>query len=189
MWDVAIIGGGVAGSSLAYCCARRGFATALWDKARFPRPKACGEGLLPHGVAALDEMGLVPPRFPEVRGFRIVARNGDSVEVDFPGRPGLAVWREQFDAWLLDRAREAGVVVHEGLAMPAGVDARFLVAADGLHSRFGGGSPDRPLRIGFSTHAKGVDVGDRVEIRFRKDGEVYLTPSGPGTNVAVLGRA
>jgi flavin-dependent dehydrogenase len=134
-------------------------------------------------------MGLVPPEFPKVAGFRIVARNGDSVEVDFPGRPGLAVWRQRFDAWLLDRAREAGATVHEGATMPHGTESRWLVAADGLHSRFGDGSPDAPLRIGFSTHARGIDVGDRVEIRFQKDGEIYLTPSGPHTNVAVLGRA
>lgn len=189
MLDVAIVGGGVAGSSLGYCLARRGLKVALYDKARFPRPKACGEGLLPQGVAALREMELEPPPFPRIAGFRIVARSGESVEGDFPEGHGLAVRRERFDAWLLDAARGAGVLVHEGEVLPPNIAARRIVAADGLHSRYGNGRPDRPTRIGFATHVKGIDVGNRVEIRFRRDGEMYLAPGGDATLVAVLGRA
>ena len=51
------------------------------------------------------------------------------------------------------------------------------------------GRPDRPRRIGFSTHVRGLDVGNRVEIRFHEEGEIYLTPGGDDTLVAVLGRA
>ncbi|HEV3027945.1 MAG TPA: FAD-dependent oxidoreductase, partial [Planctomycetota bacterium] len=56
-WDAVVVGGSVAGSTAARELARRGLQVALVDKARFPRPKACGEGLLPHGVAALRERG------------------------------------------------------------------------------------------------------------------------------------
>lgn len=189
MFDVAIAGGGVAGSSLGLCLARRGLSAILYDKARFPRPKACGEGLLPQGVAALREMGLVDPPGVPVRGFRLVARGGGAVEGDFPDGHGLAIRRERFDAWLLGRARDAGVLVREGEALPERPEGRRVVAADGLHSRFGSGRPDRPLRIGFSTHARGIDVGDRVEIRFREEGEMYLAPGPDDTLVAVLGRA
>jgi flavin-dependent dehydrogenase len=107
----------------------------------------------------------------------------------FPDGHGLAVRRDRFDAWLLDQAREAGVVVHEGQTLPKDIDARRIVAADGLHSSYGEGCADRPLRIGFSTRVSGLEAGDKVEIRFRKDGEVYLSPAGQDTLVVVLGRA
>ena len=134
-------------------------------------------------------MGLEPPPFPRILGFRLVARDGARVEGDFPEGHGLGVRRERFDAWLLGRAREAGVLVHEGESFPNACDARWIVAADGLHSRFFTGRPDRPRRIGFSTQVRGLDVRDRVEIRFKKEGEVYLTPGEHDTQVAVLGRA
>jgi flavin-dependent dehydrogenase len=189
VFDVAIAGGGVAGSSLGYCLARRGLSVILFDRVRFPRAKPCGEGLLPQGVAALREMGLEPPPFPRIFGFRLVARDGKQVEGDFPEGHGLGVRRERFDAWLLGRAQEAGVEVREGESFPNACDARWIVAADGLHSRFVTGRPDRPRRIGFSTHVRGLDLGNRVEIRFKKEGEVYLTPGDDDTQVAVLGRA
>ena len=57
-WDAVVAGASVAGSMTARELARRGLRVALVERARFPRPKACGEGLLPHGLAALREAGL-----------------------------------------------------------------------------------------------------------------------------------
>ena len=54
--DVTIVGGGPAGSALAVELGRRGAKVVLYEKARHPRLKPCGEGLLPHGVAALREI-------------------------------------------------------------------------------------------------------------------------------------
>ena len=51
--DVTIVGGGPAGAALAVELGRRGMRVVLYEKARHPRFKPCGEGLLPHGVAAL----------------------------------------------------------------------------------------------------------------------------------------
>jgi flavin-dependent dehydrogenase len=101
----------------------------------------------------------------------------------------MAVDRERFDAWLLDRARAAGAKIHEGVTMPHDVEARFVVAADGLHSRQVAARFDQPARIGFSARLTGIDVGDKVEIRFRDGGEVYLAPGIGDTHVAVLRRA
>ena len=56
--DVVIAGAGPAGCATALACARRGLEVLLVDRARFPRDKPCGEGLLPSGVGALAELGL-----------------------------------------------------------------------------------------------------------------------------------
>ena len=47
---ISIVGGGPAGSSLAIRLARRGLAVDLFERARFPRAKPCGEGLMPKAV-------------------------------------------------------------------------------------------------------------------------------------------
>lgn len=44
-YDVAILGGGPAGSTAAYRLARAGASVLLLDKARFPRDKPCGGGV------------------------------------------------------------------------------------------------------------------------------------------------
>lgn len=57
-YDVAIIGGSIAGSSLALRLARAGIRTVIFDKEVFPRRKACGEGLSDVALTELSELGL-----------------------------------------------------------------------------------------------------------------------------------
>ena len=92
----------MAGSAAALELGRRGLRVALLEKARHPRPKACGEGLLPHGVAALRELGLDFPGV-RVRGLRYVSPGGVTAEADFPSGYGMVVRREKFDAFVQNR--------------------------------------------------------------------------------------
>ncbi len=180
--DVTIVGGGPAGSALAVALGRRGVRVALYEKARHPRLKPCGEGLLPHGVAALQELvGL--PDAPRVRGLRFHAA-GVSMDADFPVGFGLVVRRDRFDAWLFEKAASTpNVDVRPGTPY-RGARARLLVGADGAHSMFHRQLPAktaRPLRVGLSTHMVGLrGLGDRVEVFFHDDGELYLAPTGDG---------
>ena len=100
--DVAIAGGGPAGAALAIELGRRGVRVNLYEKARHPRLKACGEGLLPHGVTALRAIAGLPDA-PRVRGLRFVAGSA-STDADFPEGFGLVVRRDWFDAWLFEKA-------------------------------------------------------------------------------------
>ena len=56
--DVLIVGAGPAGSAAAIGLARHGRSVVLLDRSAFPREKACGEGLMPAGVAALARLGV-----------------------------------------------------------------------------------------------------------------------------------
>src|SRR5688572_19260266 len=55
--DVVIVGGGIAGSATALRLARAGIDVVVIERATFPRDKPCGEGLLPHGIEVLAELG------------------------------------------------------------------------------------------------------------------------------------
>lgn len=59
--DIAVVGGGPAGAATAILLARRGFEVALFDRASFPRDKACGEFLNPGAVRLLLELGVEMP--------------------------------------------------------------------------------------------------------------------------------
>lgn len=185
--DVVVVGGSIAGSIAARELGRRGVRVLLLEKARHPRPKACGEGLLPHGVAALAEMGLAFPGHP-VRGLRYVSPGGETAEADFPAGPGMVVRRDRFDAFLFDAAAATPNVTARTNAAydPARSKAPWVIGADGLHSHFHGragfrASRPRTERVGLSTHVRGLDVDpERVEVLFHPAGEVYLAPAGDG---------
>jgi flavin-dependent dehydrogenase len=180
--DVAIAGGGPAGASLAIELGRRGVRVNLYEKSRFPRLKACGEGLLPHGVAALASIAGLPD-LPRVRGLRFVAA-GASVDADFPEGCGLVVRRDWFDTWLFEKAAATpNVDARMGTPYRHGGE-RFVVGADGRHSLFHRRlAAFRPTerRVGLSTHVCGLEgVADQVEVFFHRDGELYVAPAGGG---------
>jgi menaquinone-9 beta-reductase len=203
--DVLIAGGGPAGSSLAILLARAGLCVELHDRARFPREKVCGEGLMPAGVAALGRLGVTV----EGRPFRGVRYHcGElSVEGEFPasaGTPamGLGVRRYRLDRALWQAAAVTdGVRAFEGSEVEAVIveagrvvgarttegerRARLLVAADGVHSRIRkqlgldcGGRRDRSgIRRHFQL-AAGKEPPEWVDVYLGGASEVYVTPVG-----------
>ena len=58
-FDVAIIGGGPAGSSAGTLLARAGRSVVIFEKEKFPRFRV-GESMLPTSLNTLERMGVVP---------------------------------------------------------------------------------------------------------------------------------
>jgi flavin-dependent dehydrogenase len=180
--DVTIVGAGPAGSTLAVALARQGVRVRLYERSTTARLKACGEGLLPHGVAALRDLIGVPPG-PRMRGLRFVASDL-SVEADFPEGFGVVVRRDRFDGWLRDTAASMPDIDFRSGTTYRPEGERLVVGADGRRSIFHrtlSAVASFPRRIGLSTHFTGIDgLGDRVEVFFHPDGELYLAPTGGG---------
>jgi flavin-dependent dehydrogenase len=110
-YDVIIVGGSVAGAATAFWLGQAGFRVLVLDRAAFPRDKACGEGIMPAGVAVLAEMDLLD-RLGEqgaqpFYGITFHDHHGCSASGTFPdssARPGLITRRWYLDALLLQRA-------------------------------------------------------------------------------------
>jgi flavin-dependent dehydrogenase len=180
MVDVLIVGAGPAGASLAIHLGRSGHEVVLFDKARFPRDKACGEGLMPSGVGALQRLGLLDALEGGAPfwGVRYHA-GGRQATGRFPGASGvpnfgLGQRRLALDERLAGVARSTpGVAFHEGLkvdrlltrngrvvgleAGDTGWEAPLVVLAGGLHTPLrrqaglDGRAPNRP-RLGLRAH-------------------------------------
>src|SRR5215472_8600773 len=107
--DLAVIGGGPVGSTLALLLARAGRRVTVLEKGRLPRDKACGEGLMPSGVRVLASAGidLGAEGFPLVAGVRYEVAGGASVRGDLRSGSGRGVRRTRFDALLAERASAA----------------------------------------------------------------------------------
>ncbi|HEX7810246.1 MAG TPA: FAD-dependent oxidoreductase, partial [Thermoanaerobaculia bacterium] len=106
--DVAIIGAGPAGSTLAALLAKRGADVALYDKEEFPRDKLCGEFLSYDALPILDKLGVLPviEHAPTIEGCRIVGRKR-TYEFALP-HAARGVSRMLLDATLLDAATRNG---------------------------------------------------------------------------------
>ncbi|MGK5641983.1 NAD(P)/FAD-dependent oxidoreductase [Streptomyces sp. URMC 126] len=202
MIDVLVAGGGPAGLATAVHAALRGLETVVVEPRTTPVDKACGEGIMPTGVAALRALGVEAPGHP-LRGIRYV--DGPCrVEADFRGATGLGVRRTALHAALHRRAAGLGVrfapgrigaVVQDADGVTAGEwRARWLVAADGLHSplrrSLGLTLPGRPVvRYGLRRHFHISPWTDHVEVHWSRHGEAYVTPVADNVvGVAVLSR-
>lgn len=122
MYDVVVVGAGPAGSVAAYHASRGGLRVLLLDRARFPRPKTCGDVLSPRALAAIARMGLVELPGQRVQTLRIIHGPSGAIaheRFDTHGSPhhGLVLSREILDALLVERACAAGAELAEGHAL------------------------------------------------------------------------
>ncbi|WP_285569444.1 FAD-dependent monooxygenase [Streptomyces sp. RTGN2] len=200
MIDLLIAGGGPAGLAAAIRAAALGMEAVVVEPRTAPIDKACGEGIMPSGVAALRALGVEVPGRP-LRGIRYVA-GARRAEAAFRGRPGLGVRRTALHSALHARALELGVRIVPGKVTEVrqsddrieacGLTARWLIAADGLHSPVrrglgldGPGSAVR--RYGQRRHYRIAPWTEFVEVHWSRHGEAYVTPLADGlVGVAVL---
>lgn len=196
--DLVIIGGGPAGLATAIFAAQGGLSAEVIERRHPPLDKACGEGLMPPGVRLLRSMGvrLTDRDYFSFSGIRYI--DGDiQSEGRFRSGPGWGIRRTTLVERMLDRARALGVVVRFGvpaqdwssatdgtlrLDIAEGtIHARYLVGADGLHSRVrresGLERPARGLRrYGVRRHYEVEPWSSFVEVYLARGVEAYVTP-------------
>lgn len=151
MFDVIVAGAGPAGSTCARECARLGLRTLLLDKETFPRSKPCGGAVSARALSYLDF--LLPESIIERECFGARIHYGNrTVEAHKESRIAVLVSRTNFDSLLADKAVESGARFLPGeqvidvqekkdsvevVTTTASYQARFLIGADGVHSRVG----------------------------------------------------
>ena len=166
MYDVAIIGGGPAGSTTATLLARAGRRVIVLEREKFPRFHI-GESLLPFSMKSFTRLGLheklLRAGFIKKYGGEIMGACSDT-STKFYFKDGYRsqtdysyqVTRGEFDKVLLDHAREAGAEVREETAVnhiefsaetvelavksnasPYSIRAQYVVDASGRTSMLG----------------------------------------------------
>jgi flavin-dependent dehydrogenase len=200
--DLLIVGGGPAGLASAINARQQGLSVIVAEPRDTPIDKACGEGLMPGGLSELVSLGVDPAGMP-LRGIAYLDEQR-RVEAPFRIGPGRGVRRttlhaalascakEQDTEWISTRITSVDQDAHGVTA--AGVRAKWLIAADGLHSavRRAVGIDvvaGRPRRYGVRWHYRVPAWSEFVEVHWSRWGEAYVTPVEPDlVGVAILSR-
>lgn len=170
---------------------------AVADPARPPIEKACGEGLMPGGVAALRNLGveISSEDGHPFRGIRFTGY-GRSVAARFPQGAGIGMRRTVLHDRLVEHARAAGVEflwgapvsldgTHRARAGGSKIAFAYLAGADGGNSavrRWAGLDRLRTdsVRFGFRRHYRVAPWSDSVEVHWTPGCQVYITPVAAG---------
>ncbi|TCO38998.1 flavin-dependent dehydrogenase [Kribbella antiqua] len=210
MIDLLVAGAGPAGAATAIRAALCGLSVVVVEPRSAPIDKACGEGIAHSACGYLDRLGVRLSGRP-FYGIRYLDAQ-HQVDARFDAGPGLGVRRTALHASLIDRLAELEVPVldrrvgaitqNTSSVTAAGITARYLAAADGLHSgirrqlglnagagnRSTGGSAAPRLaapatsgaagavRRGLRQHFSVAPWSDLVEVYWSSLGEAYLTP-------------
>ncbi|MDQ3876386.1 MAG: geranylgeranyl reductase family protein, partial [Actinomycetota bacterium] len=117
-FDAIVVGAGPAGSTSAALLARSGLSVLLLDRARFPRDKPCGGGitgraaqLLPFPVDPVVEHTVDQLELAVSYRGRFVRRSKEPLV--------LMTQRSRLDAYLAERAVDAGATFRDGIKVTA----------------------------------------------------------------------
>jgi FADH2 O2-dependent halogenase len=198
-FDVGIIGGGPAGSSMASYLAKAGVRCVVFEREIFPRPHV-GESLVPSSNRVFGELGLFDKlekaKFPHKYGAAWTATTGKLYGHNFQGmdvfqelspdtfadirfeerpQPGVDkpytyhVDRGLFDKLLLEHAEELGATVHQGTRVSS-VD---FSPADHAVLRIQNGQKDVPVRVRMVADGSGRQTLLGIQQKFKRRDPVF----------------
>lgn len=212
MSDVAIIGAGPAGSSLALRLARAGFDVTLVERSRFPRTKVCGDYLCMGAIDSLTELGIAHEVLAGAQPIRSIALHGFGADLQLrlPGKGALSLRRALLDERMLAAARDAGASLLHGVFLRAEEEgrlvgvvyrdergaerrltARMLIGADGARSTVAQRTGMAPLASWTGRWAVGGQLlescyGDELEMHVGAQGYYARNPLGDGSANSML---
>ncbi len=188
VYDCSIIGGGLAGLSLAILLAQKKYSVLLIEKKSYPYHKVCGEYISNESRDFLQRLGipLDALSLPQIDEVQITDVRGNRVSEQMP-LGGFGISRYTLDQLLADRAIDCGVTLLQNttcstytqkgplfeITTNAGIyQSRVLAASFGRHSFGNFYKPGRKQEnwVGVKYHISGDYSSTNIALHTFKDG-------------------
>ena len=113
-YDIAIVGGGLAGLAASILLTDNGYSVVLFEKEQYPFHKVCGEYISLESWDFLESLGLPlsTMRLPLIKKLTVSAPGGNSIHQTLP-LGGFGISRYLLDNELKKIAEKKGVVVYD----------------------------------------------------------------------------
>lgn len=113
-YDLAIVGGGLAGLALSIQIANEGHKVILFEKEQYPFHRVCGEYISLESWDFLQGLGidLRALNVSQIKRLSVSSMNGRSFEQELP-LGGFGISRYKLDHELVQIAKQRGVIVYE----------------------------------------------------------------------------
>ncbi|MCU1311707.1 MAG: hypothetical protein JWO20_2832 [Candidatus Angelobacter sp.] len=209
LYDLAVIGGGPAGSAAAITARRAGAKVLLVDRSRFPRQKVCGE------FVSSEALELLRKLLSQEFGTRLLESSVSitSARIFLDGRivtarirpAAKSIPRFDMDDALWSSAADIGAHAHEQTSIQSiegdgpfevrtsggSYSARSVINASGRWSNLANaGVPDGPKWIGVKAHFAEDKPSQSVDLYFSHAGYCGVQPvSATEVNVCAMVRA
>lgn len=117
-YDIAIVGGGIAGLTSSILFAKSGYRVALFEKSSYPKHKVCGEYVSNEVKPFLQQLGFPFEKLQlaAIQQLEVVAEKGITVSAPLD-LGGFGISRYLLDYELYQLALASGVVVHTNTAV------------------------------------------------------------------------
>ncbi len=210
-FDIAVIGGGPAGTSSAITASRVGARVVLFESGEFPRQKVCGE------FVSAESLGMLRDLVRHEAGSESLLRSAPVIErtrlflsgrvIKAPVEPtALSIPRYDLDAVMWQAAVNAGVDARSSCEVrtvrgdgPFRIDtsagevgAKAAIVAAGRWSRFKPDTamPNGPKWIGVKTHYRERNPDRSTDLYFFEQGYCGVQPVGDDVvNVCAMVRS
>jgi flavin-dependent dehydrogenase len=210
-FDLAVIGGGPAGTSAAITAAQMGASVVLFDGSDFPRQKVCGEFVSAESLELLrDLVGLhrrsagILQEAPRIERARIFAANRVAETLVEPA--GVSISRYVLDLLLWESAVQTGATANPRCEVrsiegdgpfrletsQSEVNAAAVVLCAGRWSRFSQVSAAAavPKWVGLKAHYREHHPPQSTDLYFVTNGYCGVQPVGPDVvNVCAMVRS
>jgi 2-polyprenyl-6-methoxyphenol hydroxylase-like FAD-dependent oxidoreductase len=166
---LTIVGGGLAGLTLAIGLRRRNVPVTVWEAGQYPRHRVCGEFISGRGLASLDRVGLLEGlRSAGTRQATNAAFFTEHAPIAVRPRPEPAMCISRFvlDQWLAGEFQRLGGDLRVGSRWTGGYSTGVLRAS----GRRPEPAADGWRWFGLKVHARNLQL--------RADLEMHVLPAG-----------
>ncbi|TNF44629.1 MAG: NAD(P)/FAD-dependent oxidoreductase [Cytophagales bacterium] len=115
-FEIAVIGGGLAGLVSAYLLSKSGHEVVLIEKKTYPFHRVCGEYLSNEALGFLQSHGLLPDgmELPQIQTFEFSDTSGQRVQIPLD-LGGFGISRFVLDDWIFQQIQQQGTHCLTGL--------------------------------------------------------------------------